>query len=123
MTTHPMESPMNDTRPELFNDVVAHLRGGATLDELSETLKERVKASRDTGKVSTLILELMIRPQRPTREYELADKIKTKFPELDRGVTLLAGTPDGNLERASAHLQSPHQRSFVCPTQESGGVI
>jgi hypothetical protein len=57
-----------------------------------------VKASRETGKVSTLNLELKIKPQLSTGEYELADKIKTMIPKLERDVTLLIGTPDGNPE-------------------------
>lgn len=99
-----------DTNPDLFNEVVASLRGGTTLAELSETLTECVKASRETGKVSTLILELKIKAQRSTGEYELADRIKTKIPEMERGVTLLFGTPDGGLEREDPCARTSHQR-------------
>ena len=86
-------------RTDLFNFVIANLRYGNTLDELSEKLNECVNASRDTGKVSTLTLELKIKPNGSTGQYELTDKIKSKVPELDREVTLMFGTPEGNLVR------------------------
>lgn len=87
------------TRPDLFNFVIGALRYGATLDELSEKLNECVNASRETGKVSKLTLELTIKPNGSTGQYELTDKIKSRVPELDREVTLMFGTPEGNLVR------------------------
>ena len=86
-------------RPDLFAFVIANLRYGQTLDELSETLHECVEASRETGKVSTMTLELKIKPNGATGQYELSEKIKSKIPESERGVTLMFGTPEGNLVR------------------------
>ncbi len=86
-------------RSDLFTFVIQTLRYGATLDELSETLHECVEASRETGKVSTLTLELKIKPHGATGQYELSEKIKSKIPEGERGVTLMFGTPEGNLIR------------------------
>lgn len=85
-------------RPDLFNHVIAALNYGATLEELSERLSQCVAASADTGKVSTLKLELKIKPHR-NGQYELAEKISAKIPDPERGITLMFGTPDGNLTR------------------------
>lgn len=85
-------------RPDLFNHVIAALNYGSTLEELSERLSQCVAASRDTGKASTLNLTLKIKPHR-NGQYELAEKITTKIPDPERGITLMFGTPDGNLTR------------------------
>lgn len=86
-------------RSDLFTFVVQSLRYGATLDELSETLHQCVEASRETGKVSSLTLELRIKPNGASGQFELLEKIKAKIPEGERGVTLMFASAEGNLTR------------------------
>jgi hypothetical protein len=85
-------------RPDLFNVVIAGLNYGNTLEELSERLSQCVAASRDTGKASSLTLTLKIKPHR-NGQYELTEKVAAKIPDPERGITLMFGTPDGNLVR------------------------
>lgn len=94
-------------RSDLFNFVVAHLNYGQTLDELSEKLNACVSASRETGKQAKLTLELTIKPNGASGQYELTEQIKTKIPEMARASTLMFGTPEGNLVR-----EDPRQTSL-----------
>lgn len=94
-------------RQDLFTYVTNQLRGGVAQEELSEALNECVQRSQDTGKVSTLTLTIKIKPNGSTGQYHLADTIKTALPSLDKGETILFGTPEGNLQR-----EDPRQGSL-----------
>lgn len=91
-------------RPDLITHVINTLRHGAAAEELSAALTECVDRANDTGKVATLTLILKIKPEGRGGQYLLHDEVKTKLPALDKGGTLLFGTPDGNLQR-----QDPRQ--------------
>ena len=87
-------------RPDLFTHTLTSLQHGTTALALSEHLHECVESARKTGKKATLTLTLTIKPVgRDTGQYELREDIKTKIPQLDRGMTLMFGTPEGNLTR------------------------
>ncbi len=91
-------------RPDLFNNTVNQLLYGHTQNELSEKLSECVEAARESGKVARLTLTLTIKPiGHDTGQYEIRDQIKTMLPSLDRGMTLMFGTPEGNLQRDDPH--------------------
>jgi len=91
---------MSKARPDLFNHVVGQLLNGHTQNELSEHLGDCVAAVRDTGKQATLTLKLTIKPVgRNTGQYEIRDQITHNKPQHDKGMTLLFGTPDDNLQR------------------------
>lgn len=89
---------MAKPRPDLWNSTVALLRAGATQEELSEKLAEAVNMARETGKAGEVILRITVKPV-GDGQYELRDKVTAKLPELQRGMTLMFGTPDGNLMR------------------------
>lgn len=89
---------MARARPDLWNFTVAQLRGGITQEELSEKLAEAVQMARETGKPAEVTLKLTVKPV-GDGQYELRDKVTAKIPELARGMTLMFGTPDGNLMR------------------------
>jgi len=93
-------------RPDLWNSTVASLRQGITQEELSAKLAEAVCMARDTGKQAKVSLEITVKPI-GDGQYELRDKVSAKIPEHQRGITLMFGTPDGNLMR-----DDPRQRSL-----------
>ena len=96
------------TRPDLFIHTVNTLLHGSTAVELSEKLTECVEAARQTGKKATLTLTLNIKPiGRDTGQYEIRDDVKAKIPQLDKGMTLMFGTPEGNLQR-----EDPRQKKL-----------
>lgn len=95
-------------RPDLFIHTINTLLNGATADELSERLHEVVEGCRKTGKQGTLTLKLTVKPHgMGTGQYEIRDAISNKVPELDKGMTLMFGTPEGNLQR-----NDPNQREL-----------
>jgi len=96
----PTEDAPMAKRPDLFVNTVNNLQYGASAIELSEQLNECVEAARKTGKKATLTLTLTIKPVgRDSGQYELREEIKAKIPTMDRGMTLMFGTPEGNLTR------------------------
>lgn len=92
-------------RPDLFNHVVNTLRSGACAHELSSALHVCVETARETGKAAKLILEISIKPNGHSGQYEISDVMKTKLPKIDQGVTIVFGTPDGNLIREDPRQQ------------------
>ena len=87
-------------RPDLFNHVVGQLLNGHSQIELSKKLSECVAAVQETGKQATLTLKLTVKPVgRDTGQFEVRDLITTNKPQRDKGMTLLFGTAEGNLQR------------------------
>ena len=102
-------------RPDLFNHTLNQLLYGATSEELSEKLSECVDAARNTGKQAKLTVTLTVKPiGRDTGQYEIRDKVTAVIPELDRGMTLMFGTPEGNLER-----EDPRQKNLELKSVET----
>jgi hypothetical protein len=96
-------------------NTVNTLLNGATANELSDRLHDVVEGCRLTGKQGTLTLKLTVKPQgMGTGQYEIRDAITSKVPELDKGMTLMFGTPEGNLQR-----NDPNQREL--PLREVQG--
>lgn len=96
------------TRPDLFVHTLNNLLYGATAEELSESLEECVERAKETGKQAKLTLTLTIKPTtRNGDQYEIKDEIKTVMPQLDRGITLMFHTEDGNLQR-----ENPRQKTM-----------
>lgn len=100
-------------RQDLFNHVINNMRYGALQDELSEAINECVNRSRETNKQSVLTLVVKIKPNGNTGQYTLADQIKTSLPCLDKGETIMFGTPEGNLQR-----DDPMQKSLDLKTAD-----
>jgi len=101
---------MARARPDLWNFTVAQLRAGATQEELSEKLSEAVNMARETGKPAEVTLKITVKPV-GDGQYELRDKVSAKLPELQRGMTLMFGTPDGNLMREDPRQKKMDLRS------------
>ena len=105
-------------RPDLYVHTLNQLLHGATSEELSENLSNCVEAVRNTGKQATLTLKLTVKPiGQGTGQYEIRDKITAAIPELDRGMTLMFGTPEGNLER-----EDPRQKNLELKAVEDKPV-
>ncbi len=106
---------MSENRPDLYTHTLNQLLHGATSEELSDRLSNCVDAVRNTGKQATLTIKLTIKPiGQGTGQYEIRDKITETIPELDRGMTLMFGTPEGNLER-----EDPRQKNLDLKSVES----
>ena len=86
-------------RQDLFTHVINNLRYGAAQEELSEALNNCVNRSRETGKQSVLTLTIKIKPNGSTGQYHLSEEVKSNLPSLDKGETIMFGTPEGNLQR------------------------
>jgi hypothetical protein len=93
-------------RQDLFTATVNQLLNGHTQNQLSEKLSECVEHARSTGKQAKLSLTLIIKPMGYTGQYQIKDQIKQQLPEMDRGITLMFGTPEGNLTREDPNQQS-----------------
>lgn len=95
-------------RSDLFVHTLNNLLYGQTAHELSEKLDECIERSQETGKQAKLTLSLTIKPTtRNGNQYEIKDEIKTTLPQLDRGITLMFHTDDGNLQR-----ENPNQKTM-----------
>lgn len=94
-------------REDLYLYTVRELLNGATQTELSERLANCVAAASETGKPAALTLKLTIKPLGNSGQYEIRDKITDVIPELDRGITLMFGTPEHNLS-----TRDPKQRQL-----------
>lgn len=98
------------SRPDLWNSTVAQLRSGSTQEELSDMLGEAVNMARETGRQATVTLQIIVKPI-GDGQYEIRDKVSHKLPELPRGMTLMYGTPEGNLMRDNPKQASLNLRS------------
>jgi len=97
-----------EIRQDLFTHTINQLLHGHTANELSEKLSECVERARTTGKQAKLTLTLTIKPiGQDTGQYEIREVIKAQLPELDHGMTLMFGTPEGNLQR-----EDPRQKKL-----------
>lgn len=85
------------TRP--FFDTARDIRRGQFLDDCAEALQEAVAAVEDTGKPAKCIIEISIKPASKGggAAIILADKVRTKLPEMPSGETIMFVTPDNNL--------------------------
>lgn len=87
-------------RQDLFLSVLKDLRAGKTQEELSEKLNTLVQECRKTGKKGSLTLTITLTPDKgDSGQYFLKDKVVDDIPQMDRGQTLMWGTPEGNLQR------------------------
>lgn len=94
--------------PRPFLETLGALRGGRTLDELSDDLAKVVQAVEHTGKPGKLVLSLNVRPPRKgggaSSYLTIEDDVVTKIPRRDREDTVFFPLADGSLSR-----QDPRQ--------------
>lgn len=93
-------------RKDLFTFTLNQLLSGAVATRLSEELHECIEAARTTRKAAKLSFELRIKPLGDTGQYEIKETSKQTLPELERGITILWGTPEGNLESSNPRQAS-----------------
>ncbi|MGP8291792.1 hypothetical protein ACT3OH_16125 [Vreelandella zhanjiangensis] len=97
-----------DINPQAFTAMLAKIRRGQTLDELSEALAEAQDRCKETGKMAEITLKVKIKPEKGMPGmYMISDEIKTKLPEFDRGASVM-------FEDASLQLQleDPRQQKM-----------
>jgi hypothetical protein len=79
-----------------FATVVGQLSRGMTNEQLNNHLKAVSKAVMDTNGVGEVTLKLKIKPN-GNGGVTITDEIKTKVPELARGVSMFFTDDEGNL--------------------------
>lgn len=87
-------------RHDLALETLRFMHGGITQQELSEALQAAKERAAVTGKKATVTLTIDIKPNgrihdQHTAQYTLAAKVAQRLPPLDRGETIVFGTPDG----------------------------
>lgn len=83
-----------------FLDTAREIRGGQFLEDCADGLHAVIAAVEETGKAAKLLIEISIKPaSKGQGAVILADKIKTKLPELPVGETIMFVTPENNLQR------------------------
>lgn len=91
-----------------FFDTLRDLRGGRTLEELTDKLTEVVQAVTANGGTGEVKLTLKVKPPRragSTAQYlTIEDEVTFKLPQPDRGDTVFFPLADGSLSR-----QDPNQ--------------
>lgn len=87
---------MSTARP--FFDTAREVRKGQFLEDCADALHEAVAATEDTGKAAKVVIELTIKPATKGKgTVVIADKVRTKLPELPVGETIMFVTPENNL--------------------------
>lgn len=84
-----------------FSQQIAILSRGCTNDELTEELKEVVKAVRATGKSGTITLKLKVSMlnSRDENVVKLTPNVTTTLPKKPPHETIMFSTADGSLLR------------------------
>ena len=103
--TKPLPNPTADNS---FLSVMQRHRGGALLNELSETLRGLVAGVQATGKSGTLTLSLKVQnAQHGHNAIMLTDKLDEKIPVIEAEASYWFGTAEGELLK-----EDPRQREF-----------
>ncbi|MEG3078531.1 hypothetical protein R3F64_01505 [Halomonas sp. 5021] len=97
-----------EVNPQAFTAMLAKLRRGQTLEELSEALVEAQDRCKDTGKMAEITLKVKIKPEKGMPGmFMLSDEIKSKLPEFDRGASVMF--EDANMQ---LQLEDPRQQKM-----------
>ncbi|PHS59669.1 MAG: hypothetical protein COB03_02170 [Alteromonas sp.] len=97
-----------EINPQAFTMMLAKLRRGQTLEELSEALVEAQERCKDTGKMAEITLKVKIKPEKGMPGmFMLSDEIKSKLPEFDRGASVMF--EDANMQ---LQLEDPRQQKM-----------
>nr|WP_288102130.1 hypothetical protein [Halomonas sp.] len=97
-----------EINPQAFTMMLAKLRRGQTLEELSEALVEAQERCKDTGKMAEITLKVKIKPEKGMPGmFMLSDEIKSKLPQFDRGASVMF--EDANMQ---LQLEDPRQQKM-----------
>lgn len=100
---------MQDKSITSFPEVLAEMRGGRTVIELSERITEVVAAVQATGKAGKVSIELAIVPAHKGEvidQFYVRETIKHTIPEKDKADTLYMMNHEGVLQSfASRQIQ------------------
>lgn len=92
--------------PRQASDMLGQLRFGELQDELTQHIRDMVKAVDGAKKPGTITLKLTFKPGKGG-QLEIVDDMAVKLPKPEKGSSLFFPTVDGNLER-----NDPRQRQF-----------
>jgi hypothetical protein len=97
-----------ELNPQAFTMMLAKLRRGQTLEELSEVLVEAQDRCKETGKMAEITLKVKIKPEKGMPGmYMITDEIKKRLPEFDRGASVMF--EDANMQ---LQLEDPRQQKM-----------
>lgn len=97
-----------ELNPQAFTVMLAKIRRGQTLEELSEVLAEAQDRCKETGKMAEITLKVKIKPEKGMPGmYMITDEIKKRLPEFDRGASVMF--EDSNMQ---LQLEDPRQQKM-----------
>lgn len=97
-----------ELNPQAFTVMLAKIRRGQTLEELSEVLAEAQDRCKETGKMAEITLKVKIKPEKGMPGmYMITDEIKKRLPEFDRGASVMF--EDANMQ---LQLEDPRQQKM-----------
>lgn len=97
-----------ELNPQAFTVMLAKIRRGQTLEELSEVLAEAQDRCKETGKMAEITLKVKIKPEKGMPGmYLITDEIKKRLPEFDRGASVMF--EDANMQ---LQLEDPRQQKM-----------
>lgn len=97
-----------EINPQAFTVMLAKIRRGQTLEELSEVLAEAQDRCKETGKMAEITLKVKIKPEKGMPGmYLITDEIKKRLPEFDRGASVMF--EDANMQ---LQLEDPRQQKM-----------
>lgn len=115
MTSQPDQPTDHDVRP--FAAFLHEQRNGALHADLSDGLNELLAAVREHGKPGSLTLTIKVKPASSgaADTVIVADDLKIKAPEGDRGASIFFLTDHNNLSRTDPRQQSFELREAPAP--------
>jgi hypothetical protein len=107
---------MSEMKSNGFEVTLREMRGGRSLNELSEKLAELVAAVKQTGKAGSITYKLKVKPASAGDlvTLQLEDDLKPKIPELARGASIFFADDANVLQRTD-----PRQKEFTLTTVPS----
>ena len=87
-------------RQDLFQFVLGQHDGGMTQEDLSRSLQELVKRCTETGMGGSVGATIKVKPRGKAGQFEVEVVTTEKLPQYDRGLMVLFGTEDGDLQRS-----------------------
>lgn len=102
--------------PKPFTQFFIEQRQGALHAEMSEKLQALVAAVEEHGKSGTLTLTIRVTPTATgANTFFIADDVKVKAPEPDRGASLFFSDGEGNLSRSDPRQPELPLRDLPAP--------
>ena len=109
-----------DLENSSFVETLEGIAFGTSLMDIDRKLKKCVEASAKTGKMSTLTIQLKLKPVpgADVPQFEIVDTCKANIPEPEHGATIMYGSEKNELltEHPFAARKAKAPEEFVEPS-------